>query len=58
MDNEEEYKRFIPEEEKRTTYHDGYGQSQSFQCPRCGSWNTGQATYVDYCNTCDWSEGY
>lgn len=26
----------------------------SFQCPECGSWNTGQATYVDFCNDCDW----
>jgi len=31
---------------------------QEFACPNCGSYNTGQATYVDYCNSCNWSQGY
>lgn len=31
---------------------------QEFQCPNCGSYNTGQATYADYCNTCGWYTSY
>lgn len=29
-----------------------------FTCPDCGSSNTGQGTYVDFCNDCGWSFGY
>ncbi len=27
-------------------------------CPDCHSTNTGQSTYVDWCNDCGWSFGY
>lgn len=27
-------------------------------CPNCGSENTGQSTYADWCNDCGWSFGY
>lgn len=29
-----------------------------FRCPDCGSTNTGQSTYSDYCNDCGYSQGY
>jgi len=29
-----------------------------FKCPECGSTNTGQSTYTDYCNDCGWYQGY
>jgi len=28
------------------------------KCPQCGSNNTGQSTYADWCNDCDWFQGY
>lgn len=28
------------------------------RCPECGSMNTGQSTYTDYCNDCDWRVVY
>lgn len=31
---------------------------RGFTCPECGSKNTGQSTYSDYCNDCGWSYGY
>ncbi len=31
---------------------------QEFACPNCGSYNTGQATYADFCNSCGWTQGY
>lgn len=34
------------------------GSTGSFKCPNCGSYNTGQSTYADYCNSCDWGQGY
>ena len=56
---DEEYndKRYISTEEKRTEYFQG-GQAQSFQCPRCGSWNTMQSAAADWCKSCDYEEGY
>jgi len=56
---EQEYNRtkYISDSEKKTTYHE-MGQTQSFKCPRCGSWNTGQSAGADWCNSCDYSEGY
>lgn len=29
-----------------------------FRCPNCGSMDTGQSTYVDWCNKCGDSQGY
>lgn len=54
-DEEEDEKRYIKEDEAKPNnrYH-----RQEFACPNCGSYNTGQSTYVDYCNSCDWSQGY
>lgn len=31
---------------------------QQFACPNCGSYNTGQSTYTDFCKTCDWVQTY
>lgn len=28
------------------------------RCPKCGSTNTGQGIYVDWCNDCGWEESY
>ena len=28
------------------------------RCPDCGSMNTSQSTYADWCNDCNWSQGY
>jgi predicted RNA-binding Zn-ribbon protein involved in translation (DUF1610 family) len=59
--HEEEYtpepdeKRFITKEEARPNNEH---HRQEFPCPDCGSYNTGQSTYTDYCNSCGWSQGY
>lgn len=47
--------RFISEDDAKpnNSYH-----RQEFPCPKCGSWNTGQSTYTDWCNTCGWGVGY
>lgn len=47
--------RFITKEEARPNNE---WRQQEFACPNCGSYNTGQSTYVDYCNSCGWSQGY
>lgn len=50
------------DEQKRQDFRSGDlsmdGSKSSFQCPNCGSWNTGQSTYSDWCNTCGESQGY
>lgn len=53
--NEEDEKKFITKEEARPNnqYH-----QQEFACPNCGSYNTGQSTYSDYCKSCDWHQSY
>ena len=28
------------------------------RCPECGSEDTGESTYADWCNDCDWYFGY
>lgn len=47
--------RYITKEEARpdNRYH-----SQEYACPNCGSYNTGQSTYSDYCNSCGWGHSY
>lgn len=56
-DYEDDYKevfpKFITKEDAR---HVGF--SQQFACPNCGSYNTGQSTYADYCLSCDWGNSY
>jgi len=54
---EEEDNKFISDIDKRTQYY-SMGQSQSFKCPKCGSWNTMQSAAVDWCKTCGYEEGY
>jgi predicted nucleic-acid-binding Zn-ribbon protein len=29
-----------------------------FKCPDCGSTNTEQSTYADWCNDCGYNQGY
>lgn len=36
--------------------HGDYGGRT--KCSNCGSYNTNQSTYADWCNTCGESEGY
>lgn len=50
--------RYISGDQKITIDVFGYGKLQSFQCPNCGSWNTMQGAYFDYCKTCQWEDGY
>ena len=52
---EEDENRFISKDEAK---RDNQYHRQEFACPECGSYNTGQSTYTDYCNTCGWSQGY
>lgn len=52
-DNYKDDKRFISKDAAKP----GNFQ-QTFACPECGSHNTGQSTYADFCNTCDWGQGY
>lgn len=57
-DDDEDYvdpNRYISKEESNpdNRYH-----QQEFACPNCGSYNTGQSTYNDYCNSCDWYTNY
>lgn len=50
------------DEEEKPKHWDSpkpYGEHGGrMQCPECGSYNTNQSTYSDYCNSCDWSIGY
>lgn len=62
-ENDINRKKFISKEDaKKTEHNSGFhgtsGTTQGFSCPACGSYNTGQSTYVEYCNTCDWVQGY
>lgn len=61
-EDDEDDDRYISERDARPQQHNGGeasgGHTQSFQCPSCGSWNTAQATYVDWCKSCGWSQGY
>ena len=53
--------RYISEEEAkpdRDNFDTGLYNTQTFKCPKCGSYNTFQTTYVDGCNSCEWSVGY
>jgi predicted RNA-binding Zn-ribbon protein involved in translation (DUF1610 family) len=34
------------------------GNTQSFACPSCGSYNTIQGVYFEECKTCGWNQGY
>lgn len=34
------------------------GNTGSFQCPNCGSYNTTQGVFFDECRSCDWGQGY
>jgi hypothetical protein len=54
-DYEPDEDRFISKEDSRpnNNYH-----TQEFACPECGSYNTGQSTYTDYCNSCGWYNSY
>jgi predicted RNA-binding Zn-ribbon protein involved in translation (DUF1610 family) len=52
---EEDNSQYITRESAKP---DNHYHSQEFSCPNCGSYNTGQSTYADYCNSCDWGQGY
>ena len=32
--------------------------SGGWKCPNCGSRNTQSSTYADWCNDCNYSQGY
>ncbi len=54
-DEEEDENRFIKKEDARPN---NQWHQQEFACPNCGSYNTGQSTYADYCKSCEWGQGY
>lgn len=49
-------------EPNRKDYNSGSsatsGSTGSFKCSECGSYNTGQSTFADWCNSCGYSYGY
>jgi hypothetical protein len=47
--------RYISKENAKS---DNEYHRQEFSCPNCGSYNTGQSTYADFCNTSDWYFSY
>lgn len=52
---EEDNKKFISEQDAKK---DTKRNNQVSKCPECGSYNTGSATWVDFCRTCGWEQGY
>jgi hypothetical protein len=54
-DNNIDENRYI---EKKDAKPNNQYHTQESACPNCGSYNTGQATYADYCNSCDWYTSY
>lgn len=52
---EEDNKKFISEQDAKK---DTRKHNQVSACPECGSYNTGSATWVDFCRTCGWEQGY
>lgn len=68
---EEDKEEYYQEDEKDTSYWEKpnpkhyrtgsaatWGSTGNMKCPNCGSYNTEQSTYADYCNSCDWGQSY
>lgn len=60
MEEDEDYVYYYEEESNKEwdkpKPHGDYGGR--YRCPNCGSYNTNQSTYADWCNSCGDSNGY